>query len=531
MAKAPSTVGYLPGNEPEVQEANLAYQEALQRMNEAMSARQNRFLDPQMLAMAQGFLAPTQTGGFGESLGMAAKNIREAQLQEEKEEREIAEARLGLAGRGLEVERMRQRDKEFSRLMGPPPTGPLSQTGPQGPLSAPPKGFESVAGIPVSPPNPNFITSRQYLGMARLDPSISITSALEKAQELDRKRYEVKEGGVQDLSTGMFYPFPKGELVERQIFGYPGTFKIDGRSAALLDFYAAQGDPRYHDLAKRIMEGPKAPPKPGEAKPAEAKPGEAKDEAKPPEGAGGRTRLATTAETKGEEAEAAETGQQRAKAREAERAETIKAGSDAPSRLGVYRQLDQIASGQNAALIFGIFERPGVFQNIMKLVETGVGTPGFSIGVPAIRDVLTNAGLEQDMINQAQYALSLMANVQLQMSRLQQGQGAVSDFERTLFASAAIARTDNPETVRAKLDMLRARAEFDREVAKAVRTYKGNIDDFKSGDAYADMVQRYESKLGTIVQDRLGQTPPPRPGTAPSTPGRDNKGAANRLPV
>lgn len=525
MAKAPSTFGYLPGNEPEVQEANLAYQEALQRMNEALSARQNRFLDPQMLALAQGFLAPTQTGGFGESLGMAAKNVREAQLQEEKEEREIAEARLGLAGRGLEVERLRQRDKEFARLMGPPPTGPLTtELGKQGPLSVGPKGFENVEGIPVAPPNPNFITSRQYLGMARLDPSVSITSAMEKAQELDRKRYEVKEGGVQDLATGLFYSFPKGELVERQIFGYPGTYKIDSRSAALLDFYAAQGDPRYHDLAKRLMEGPKAPPKPGEVKPGEPKP-EEKAEAK----IEGRGRIASTAETKAEEAGATETAQQRAKAQEQERKDTIAAGSDAPSRLGVYRQLDQIASGQNAALIFGIFERPGVFANIMKLVETGVGTPGFTIGIPAIRDVLTNAGLDQNMINQSQFALSLMANVQLQMSRLQQGQGAVSDFERTLFASAAIARTDNPETIKAKLDLLRARAEFDREVAKAVRGFKGNIDDFKSSDAYADMVQRYENKLGTIVQDRLGGKPPERP-TAP-TPGRDNKGAAGRLPV
>ena len=55
----------------------------------------------------------------------------------------------------------------------------------------------------------------------------------------------------------------------------------------------------------------------------------------------------------------------------------------------------------------------------MKLIEGGIGTPGFSITLPAIRDVLTNAGLDQNMINQAQYGLSLMAQVQLQMSRLQ----------------------------------------------------------------------------------------------------------------
>lgn len=526
MAKTSTgTFGFLPGNDPEVQEANLAYQEALQRMNEALSARQNRFLDPQMLALAQGFLAPTQTGGFGESLGMAAKNVREAQLQEEKEEREIAEARLGLAGRGLEVERMRQRDREFDRLIGVPPTGPLStQTGQQGPLSAKPKGFEGVEGVPLGPPNPNFVTGRQYMIMAKGDPSVSPTKALIDAQKLEKDRFEVREAGVIDLAANVLYPFPKGELVERQIFGYPGSYKIDSRSAALLDFYAAQGDPRYHDLAKRIIEGPKAPTKPAEVKPGEPKP-EEKAEAKTE----GRGRIASTAETKAEEAGATETAQQRAKAQEEERKKTINAGSDAPSRLGVYRQLDQIASGKNAGLIFGIFERPEVFANIMKLVEGGVGTPGFSITLPAIRDILTNAGLDQTLINQSQFAISLMAQIQLQMSRLQEGQGAVSDFERSLFASAAIARTDNPEVIRAKLDLLRARAEFDREVAKAVRAYKGNIDDFKSGDEYADMVQKYEEKLGNIIQNRLGGQPPPR--TTTPTPGRDNKGAASRLPI
>jgi len=516
MAKAP-TVGFLPGNDPEAFMANQEYQAALNRMEQALNARQNRFFDPSMLALAQGFLAPTQTGGFGESLGFAAKNVREAQAAEEKEERDIAEARLGLAGRGIELERLRQRDREFAKLMGPetsgaPATGPLSRQQPAGPLSVAPRGFEGVQGIPVAPPNPNFMTGRQYLGMARLDPSIAPTTAIKDASKLEQDRYQVKEGGVQDLASGMFYPFPKGELVERQIFGYEGTYKIDARTAALLDMYAANGDPRYYEVAERAVKGPKAPPKPGETAPESKAPG----------------KISSVAETEAEKAGATERAQQRTKAQEADRAETIKAGSDAPSRLGVYRQLDQIAASPNAALIFGVFERPGVFENFMKLIEGGVGTPGFSITLPAIRDVLTNAGLDQNMINQAQYGLSLMAQVQLQMSRLQQGQGAVSDFERSLFASAAIARTDNPDTIRAKLDLLRARAEFDREVAKAVRTYKGSIDDFKSGDDYANMVQRYEEKLGGIIQNRLGGTPPERP-SAPK--GRDNKGAAGRLPI
>lgn len=523
MAAEKSTVGYLPGSDPESIKANMEYSSALQRMQQALEARQNRMFDPEMLALASGFLAPTQTGGFGESLGLAAKNMRQAQMEQEKEEREIAQAQLGLAGRGIELERLRQREREFGRLMGdqPPsagalPGGPTAPTGapggalpgaprPAGALSqVKPTGFEGVEGVPVAPPNTNFMSGRQYLQMARLDPSISPTTAMKEAQKMEQDRFQVKEGGVQDLSSGMFYPFPKGEQVTRQIYGQPGEFKVDARTAALLDMYAASGDPRYYEVAKRVVEGPKIPKKPGE-----------------PEGEPGR--IKTTTELKSEETEATEIAKQRAD----ERKKTIAAGSDAPSRIGMYNNLQKIASGDKAGLIFGIFERKGFWPQVGTLVESSIGVPGATIGIPQIRKVMTNAGLPQELIDQSQFAMSLMANIQLQISRLGEGQGAVSDFERSLFGQAGITEKDNPQTILAKLDLLRARAEFDREVSKAVRGYKGNIDDFKGGDEYARMVQNYESKLSNIIENRLSGTVKPSTGAS----GRDNRGAAARLPA
>lgn len=534
-----TSVGFLPGNDPEAVLANLAYQDALMKMSAALDARKNRMFDPEMLALAQGFLAPTQTGGFGESLGYAAKNFREAQAQQEKEEQELAQARLGLASKGLEVERLRQRDRQFLNAMGEPPGG-LTTGQPTGALPSgqttggalpgnAPRGFEGVQGIPVAPPNPNFMTGRQYLGMARLDPSISPTTAIKDAQKMDMERFQVKEGGVQDLSTGMFFPFPKGEQVTRQIYGQPGEFKVDARTAALLDMYAANGDPRYYEVAERVVKGPKAPPKPGEkpeAKPSEAKPTEGKP--------AGETRIKSVTELEAEKAEATETAQQRARAREEERKKAIAQASDATARMGTYNMLGKIASSKEAPLIFGIFERPGLWPQIATLIESSIGVPGTTIGIPQIRKVMTNAGLPQELIDQSQFALSLMANIQLQISRLAEGQGQVSDFERTLFGMAGITEKDNPQTILAKLDMLRSNAEFYQEQAKALRRFKGNIDDFKLSDDYTDMVRRHEEKLANIVEKRLGLKPPERQDatvprtTAPS--GRDNKGAAGRLP-
>ena len=50
-------------------DAMQTYLDARKRANDAFEERQNRLIDPVYLAMAQGFLAPTKTGSFGESLG------------------------------------------------------------------------------------------------------------------------------------------------------------------------------------------------------------------------------------------------------------------------------------------------------------------------------------------------------------------------------------------------------------------------------------------------------------------------------
>ncbi|NBW22359.1 MAG: hypothetical protein EBR82_81855, partial [Caulobacteraceae bacterium] len=75
-------------------------QSARQKLQEALEGR-NRLFDPVMLAMAQGFLAPTATGGFGESIANAAKAVLPAQEAEERRGREVAQMRADLAAMEL----------------------------------------------------------------------------------------------------------------------------------------------------------------------------------------------------------------------------------------------------------------------------------------------------------------------------------------------------------------------------------------------------------------------------------------------
>jgi hypothetical protein len=104
------------------------------------------------------------------------------------------------------------------------------------------------------PPNPDYITGRQYVAMNRYEKGKSFPDLLKEAQKMDQDRFVTKETGVQDMSSGMFYPFPKGEQVERQIGG--STYKVDSRTAALLDMYASTNDPKYWQIARRVTQGP-----------------------------------------------------------------------------------------------------------------------------------------------------------------------------------------------------------------------------------------------------------------------------------
>lgn len=560
MAPEKTTVGYLPGSDPDAIKANLALQQAQQRLQQALEARQSRMFDPELLAMAQGFLAPTQTGGFGESLGMVAKNVREAQAQQEKEEREIAQAQLGLATQGLELERRKQRDKAFTEAISSmeQPSGALpgAEAGRPfgapitGPLSAPRIGDDFVA-IQIAPPDRSFKSGLDYLKAAYKEGNISLADAYKQMGEIQRKRYIDSPGRYVDLATGIEYISRSGAPVDVQIFDpdtgepRPGTYKVDPGTAAALAHYASKRDAEsYEKIARAVLEGPgvakrpetkpSEPSKPGEP-PKAAEPAKPGEPPKPPEGrpaepGAPRTRLYSTQELETMAAEAKEEAQLEAKRRIGEKSEYLDAGRTVTNRMGTIAQLYPIASGKNAEQIFGVFEDGKVSSAFLKLVEGGIGTRSFQVSLSNLRSALTDAGLPKELISQAQMAYSLMAQIQLETAKLGQGQGAVSNFERDLFAQASIARSDRPEVILAKLDMLKARANLDKERSRLVRQYRGKIDDLVESEQWSNLTNNYLNELSQIFGNRLSGAPISQNPRMPAPPGRDNAGADARLP-
>ncbi len=566
-AKTPSAQ-YLSGEDPEIVAANKRYQDAVARLSDSLANRKMMF-DPTLLAMAEGFLSPTQTGGFGESLGKAAGKVGAAQEMEDKRQLALGEREVAVAGQGVELQRMKQRDAELLKYLGGPqaPSGPLAGpqagaiAGPQaGPLSggapavaeapaegAPaagalsqaaaqpaepkvvgspqgaldsiktnkPSGFEGVEGIQVMPANPDFMTARDYIRLNRMDKSKSAGDIIKEAQEINQKRYRDKDIGVVDLASGKLYEFPTGKQETVTITGYPGTHTIDARAAARLSFLAMNNDPAYHDLAKRIMEGP---PKRDEPSAVQNKPSEVVGtpnvSSGTPSVSGGIRKsvqeLALDAKKaenelaipqKEAETRAAKLGEAGA-AKEATLEET-----DATARR-VYGSVTRVQNYlKESGNYFGIFARPGVTAAISTLIKEGIQTPSGTLSLAGFEDSMRQMmpGIKQKDLDNVTKAAAELAEVELAFTRLYLAkQGAVTEGERKIVRAIPGTVSSSPEVLRSRMELLKSRSQFDIDTADAFRHWQDKnpgrsyLEFERKSDLYKDIKKGFEADTERI---------------------------------
>jgi hypothetical protein len=479
---------------------NVETEEALQKLLEALEARRNRGYDPRMLALAEGFLGPTRTGSAFEGIGRAVGKFREADERERQEELEIAQQRLGLIGQMGEIERRKQRDKLFGRSLGLEPGPDVSQAAAApGSEAYSPPGVGSMPGIQLMPPNRNIQTGRQYLQSAYLEGKEDYSAALAKAQDIEKKRYEVRENGIVDLATGLFFPVPKGEPVRRQIKGFDGTFEIPTSIAYLLDFYDAIGDRENYDkLAKRAIGK--------EEKPAGA-PGAAPTTAPTIAPISTPTGSRTIKSREDLEVEAAarkataETEARGAAEQEVKRRnEIIDAGDKAGASIILANNFRAFANRPDADQIFGFAARPELKYQIVRLLTSGVGLPGASVGVPELLESVRAMELNKDQMTAFQTFAQLTTELSLRMSEAVKG--SVSNYEQGLFQKAVVNVEDLPTTIKMKADMLDARARFDREVARKFEESGMKVSQFKKSPEYLNARERYHDRLTLIVEGK-----------------------------
>ena len=546
------TTGYSSGEDPATIEANLIYQDALAKLSQSLDTRKNRFFDPVWLAAAQGFLAPTQTGGFGESLGNAAKSISAAQAQDIKEEQAINEQRVAAAGKGVDLQRMRANDASIAKWLQGDQLGPIAgpQAGPlAGPLSAAvagsraaspvggplttsvptvpepaapvvpnvassapvrppsvvqpsplapvttaqvasPSGSEDDGGVQIFPENKNFMTAREYVSLNR-SSGRPVGDLIKEGIELERRNLEVKESGTTNLRTGKFYA-SKAVPVDVQIFGegYNGaTFKVPESVALQLGVLQRQGNEAgYKALADKFT---------GRTfgRPAGAAPV-----------TGGSVPVSSGSVSVGsgsneDRALAAAQTKALAEANTAMEIENRKdfatRGKDASEMLTTANVMRSFTADPNFKKMTGVLSDDKISSGIAMLVRDGIGGKNFTIGIPAIEDVMRNAKLTTEQ--QATYRTFLMYATQMQLNAEKAMKGATSQPERLILGSANISPQDTADAVRRKADLLTTKGQFDRQAARAFKASKMTAEEFLDSDQYMEMHDKYLEKLSSIA--------------------------------
>lgn len=470
---------------PEGMERAEAYREAQENLRRALDQRENRLFDPQLLALSQAFATPTKTGSFGEVIGNVAGSLKTSQQEEQNEAREIAGMRLELAKQGLQSQQMTEGNEMFRNLIGGRP-GASSPSGAPGSAGAP--------GAPATPPiqGARQVTPQDILRLQSIPGQEKNAQMLTDMIKLDRDRFVISMQGIvfdKDKQQYLNLEIP-GQ--KQEPFTTPsGQFMMT--PFEYNQYKKAEQEGQGPQWLDRFRSGTPAASVSG----APAAPGvtDAPTGAKPP---ARPTVSQTAAQAEAEKVRASET----TKAEVNRTQDAIEAGRGATGLLASAAALRSIAGRPDAKEIFGIFNRPDFSTALLNLVQEGVQSPGSTtIRAGALEDTLRNIGLPQDQIDRYRFGLSIMARIQLEQAKLTSGQGSVSNFERSLFADASFSPRDNPNTILAKLSMLEARANFDRQRGAALRRSKMDLDDYMDTPEAQKLTQDYLAQIAQIASN------------------------------
>lgn len=489
MATAPNlALGY--GSE-----AYTKYEDAQKRLDDMLANRENRLFDPVMLAMSQGFLAPTKTGSFGESLGNVAAAVGPAQAAESNAARDIAKMRLDVAQQGLVTDIGLQKQSNInadiakntvgytppttapaapSAVQGtqaagasvmPPAIGsapaalpvtgalpsgpamPVAPAAPQGPLSTvaqapqaqqPPTQMQNngiLGGIPLGIPTTgggmNLTPAEANIVKIGISDGKSLPDMYKYVAERRNDETVWKEGFGVHRPTNTFIPAPSAEQVEIQLPGDKAPRKVFKSDSMALQHYAQTNDKRYNEVLDRMKNGPQIARQP--IVPTGTQPGTT-PAAAPSVGIPTTTDVAAERSRAEAEASAAGTG----------------AGKRTSAAMDKYEQamesknaaisVKELIAQPGAELTMGVFEKPTVKAAILGMVKNG------AFDDDAFREAYTKLNVKYNVpkkMNESGQDYTDRKQAILDRSREVASQAAMLQFQVSMLAKGQGQITDN----------------------------------------------------------------------------------------
>jgi len=489
-------------------ETDDAVERATQRVMQAYSARQNLGYDPVLMGFGQAMLA--SKGNFGEGLGAGLKGAQEAQQRTRDLDVEEAQAGLTIAQAQREQQNARRSQGAFMSAIGggaPKPNTGLPSGEAVQPAASGAASGQAPAGIPV--------TIDSALKYAAMFPMAKDNARLlMDAAKAGLDRYLISQNGtVFDKMSGKYLPQDIPGQAQTDYSTPLGRYKMTANEYSKLQAAQDKG------LGNEWMEAFKY----GSTKlvddvvsGASTKPLELTKlpDNKP-------QRLSETELDVQTELRKSATGQEANR-----RKDIVDKADEADSAIELAQQFRAFSDDPDAKFYQGILSNDKTMSALIKLVQSGIGVPGFSIGIPEIETVVKNLNLKGEAQAKAQVYAMLLA--QMQLSKTKYMKGAVSNYEQGLMGRAGISPDDTPASVRAKADMLERRGIFDKDIARLYQKVGGNVSDFKQTDDYKKLKDQYIEDLKGLALG-LKRIPSTTPGKPTEKGKRDNVSAAEKL--
>ena len=500
----------------DLDEQRQAMNGVLTRLREQLDARKNRLFDPVLMQAAAGFLKPTKTGSFGESLGYAAENASVASERDQVRQSENLKLESELADKEMAFRRQLMGDKFMQRFRQE--DTPTSTSDAASAISAAPVLGEGtqVAGLGASQrlsqskPQGRQVTEADIDDARRIGDK-DLIATLEnrmKRQQQDQELAIKAEANVQAQ---------RAERVEFTPQGAPDNFVVKVPRALYDNYLVAldnldknrtpEGRQEYFNFLKKnnLLTQSQLPKESNEP----------------------ITNAPSATQTEVDKQAAITRAQEAIKADEVLKTQIGISNSTAQERVIAADQIYGLANSKETGRVFEFFTKPTVRNIIATAIQGqgGVKTPLGSVEIANIKKAMQLAGATEKELDAAQTMLrsTTMLNMQDTIS-LMQKQGAITEGERALISQLnPNVFEDTRNSAMAKAQLVKARAEYDQDIAESYNKWakknpNGFVNDFKQSNEFKERYNdynKYTSQLAKKYFPNIAPAPSTRRNTGP----------------
>ena len=490
----------LSGDSPEDEEYKLDFKKSQADLKAALLARENQLFDPVLLALSQGFAAPTKTGGTGESLSNAAGLANTAAQAQQKGLMENAQMRMQLAQMGLE-QGNKERAMSMAGNLFPKPAG--------APTAGAPVGGTPSAGAPAggAPPAEGMrpVTGQDIFRITAANKDVG--NALAEAVKLDRDRFMISQNGIVfDKAAGKYVtdiPIP-GQTQSKYDTPF-GSFNMTPNEYAQLGQAMSQGKGKeWMDMWRQGKIDVAGKPVAGAV----------------PSPAGTPITGGRQSTSDAESAAAAKKieAEGTAKTRIAQTTEVKDAAKAAMTLLPLYDRAGKLLKTQGIDDALGVFERPDFLAQLGAFLDDAVKIGPYAVNAPAIRKIVTNFATDPKVIS----ALTELGQVEAMWQFAQRkglGSGtSVSNFEQQMVYSMGPTCKYPKDAYSKKLQFMREKANFEQLLGKELYRTGLQYEDYVNSNDFDRIFLDYRNRL-----ERIGEV------KAPNVGGNVNPAAGNDL--